>query len=832
MSIDRPTIEECWIGIVSTITFHNPTNGWTVLKVNPVDAPQTLETVVVHQSKVFAGVTLEFKGAWIIDSRFGRQFKASQAIEKKPASAASLEKYLGSGLIKGVGPKTAQKIVRHFKGDTLEVFDDDIDRLVEVPGIADKKLSSIAVAWKEHKAIRDVMMFLQEQGISTLFAVRIYKTYGDDAIAKVKANPYCLADDIYGIGFFSADRVALTMGLSEDSPVRLRAAMKHVLAASREQGHCYLTMAQIQTDVLALITLDIEESLPQYLQEMTREHQLCTREILLHDTTVTGYYSKSLYYAETYMANALLQFNQPLQEADEKALRCWIEHDCKAHHLTLSGEQTASVIGIAQQQVAILTGGPGCGKTTTTQVIVRLLESLDKKVTLVAPTGRAAQRMSEVIGREAKTIHRLLEWRGGEFQVNEFDPLKTDCLIIDECSMLDITLASSLMKAVPEGCQVLFIGDADQLPSVGAGNVLKDMIASNAIPCYRLTQIFRQVQSSSIIRFAHQINKGEIPPITSPFKHPDAWSRGVDCLFFDSDETTAAQLRFVQKVKHHFKRLGLEDHEPENPYEFRLEEQIKSSYESEFEVPERFEHVDLDRVRQASSEADELKAILKKIHPWSSLHYNLTAVDVVVKLALHWIPKYLGQRTEVQILTPMVRGSLGSANLNDVMQAQANPPDVNKSEIRIGQRTLREGDRVIHRKNNYDLNVYNGDIGEIISIDLNELTADVKFMTDCRIVHYKREDLMALDLAYAITIHKSQGSEFESVVIPVLTQHFKMLYRNLIYTALTRGKKFAGFVGTRRAMGMAIRNQDTSLRQTALRELLHVEVPEGIHDEP
>ena len=449
---------------------------------------------------------------------------------------------------------------------------------------------------------------------------------------------------------------------------------------------------------------------------------------------------------------------------------------------------------------------------------------MGRKVLLAAPTGRATQRMSEVIGREAKTIHRLLVWKNGEFQMNEEAPLDAEFLIIDECSMLDISLSSALLKAVPPGCHVLFIGDADQLPSVGAGNVLKDIIASGVIPCHRLTTIFRQAKQSLITQYAHQINQGKTPCIVSPFKAPTTWQEGADCLFIDSDEATKEQMGFIARVKRFFDwripELERITSTEDSPFEFRIQEQIKSAYEREFTVPEKFEHVNLNQLHQASQDADALKAIIKKVHPWSSLHYGLSAVDVVVKLYLDWIPKHHGQNTEIQILTPMTRGTLGTINLNRVIQQQANPPTPGKCELKVGERTLREGDRVIHRRNNYDLNVFNGDIGQILSIDNENLTCVVSFYPDNRKIDYKKEDIMELDLAYAITIHKSQGSEFKAVIIPVLTQHFKMLYRNLIYTGLTRAKSFAVFVGTRRALSMAVRQQDTSLRQTALEVLL------------
>lgn len=820
------TITEVLIGIVNRVTYHNSTTGWSVLRVQPFQSQQQ-ETVTVHQTKVFAGATMEFRGAWTIDHKYGRQFKATEAIEKKPATTASIEKYLGSGLIKGVGPQTAKKIVSYFQKDTLDIFENDIKRLTEVPGIAVKKLEMIEKAWIEHRAIRNVMMFLQGHGISTLFAVRIYKEYGDKAIAMVTEDPYRLANDFYGIGFFSADKVALSIGLSETSQQRMMAAIKHVLAASREQGHCYLTEQQINTSIFDLIAMNLGERLIDYLELMKHQDQLCTRQVTHETSEETAYYSKTLFYDEASVAS-LLRGMKGTINSDSKRIADWISSYCQKKTIALSEEQAEAVKGVVQHQFSILTGGPGCGKTTTTLVIVRLLEAMHKNVLLAAPTGRAAQRMSEVIGREAKTIHRLLEWKGGQFQMNEESKLKTDFLIVDECSMLDISLTAALLKAVPNPCQVLFIGDPDQLPSVGAGNVLKDIISSEVIPCFRLTQVFRQAQESLIIKYAHQINKGETPYIESPFKNPETWKNGTDCLFIDSDEATQEQLGFISRVKRHFdwhteeleNLVSESSSEPQSPYEFRIEEVIKSAYEVDFVIPDKFKHVDLEQLKQSDAQVDALKSVVKKIHPWSSLHYGLSAVDSVVKLYLEWIPKYQGQTTEIQILTPMTRGSLGASNLNKIIQAHANPPDHSKCQLKVGERIFREGDRVIHRRNNYDLNVFNGDIGQVIAINNEELTAIVSFYPDSREVHYQKEDIMELDLAYAITIHKSQGSEFKTVIIPVLTQHFKMLYRNLIYTGLTRAKNLAVLVGTRKAFSMAIQQQDVSQRQTALEDLI------------
>lgn len=823
-------ISETLRGIVSRVTYHNPDNGWSVLRVSPFDNMQEQVTVTVHQTKVFAGATMEFHGAWTVHPQFGRQFRADEAIEKKPATAAALEKYLGSGLIRGVGPATAKKIVRHFGNETLEVFENGISRLREVQGIAARKLAVIAQAWQEHKMVREVMTFLQGHGISTLFAVRIYKKYGERAIEMVLADPYRLANDFYGIGFFSADKVALSIGLARDSRQRLVAAVKHVLAAAREKGHCYLTAAQIDVEIRQLLDMDCSDRLDSVLEQMHTENHLRVR-------TLTGgngdpllcYYSKSLYYDEEAVAARLKSLTGTVQ-IDRQRTAAWIDGYCRSREISLSEEQALAVERIAAQRCSVLTGGPGCGKTTTTLVIVRLLEAMRRKVLLAAPTGRAAQRMGEVIGREAKTIHRLLEWQNGGFQRNGENPLSADFLIVDECSMLDISLTASLLQAVPDSCQLLLIGDADQLPSVGAGNVLRDIIVSAAIPVFRLTRIFRQASESLIIRYAHQINSGEIPAILSPFKNPAAWQDGTDCLFLDSDEATREQLDFVVRAKRIFnwqipQLEGLSS--GSSPFEFRTAEAVASAADQDFAIPAKFRHVDLEKLRRAAGPVEELKAVLARVHPWSTLHYGLTALETLVRLYREWIPKYHNDGGEVQILCPMVRGTLGTANVNAVMQRVVNPSREGCPELQVGERIFRVGDRVIHRRNNYDLAVFNGDIGRVEAIDNEDLTCTVCFFPDNRQVTYQRDDIVELDLAYAITIHKSQGSEFSTVIIPVLNQHFKMLYRNLIYTGLTRARSLAVFVGTRKALAMAIRQQDPLQRQTALALLLQGSVLDG-----
>ncbi len=811
-------------GIVDRVTYHNPDNGWSVLRVSPFAVHGQQETVIVHQTRVFAGATMEFQGNWIMHPKFGRQFRAQKAIEKKPATAAALEKYLGSGLIKGVGPKTARKIVAHFNDQTLTIFETDIEKLTEVPGIAQKKLATISDAWIRHRAIRKVMMFLQSHGISTLFAVRIYKQYGDNAIACVTEDPYCLARDFYGIGFFSADKVALSIGLAKDSPQRITAGIRHVLAAGREFGHCYLTEPQIASQVKTLLELDIGDHLAWFLDQMEQNRDLMVRESPLSPGSGERcFYSRSLYFDEQYVAQKISGMTRPLS-IDNQRVEQWITRYSRKQNISLSPEQADAVKAIVGKNFSILTGGPGCGKTTTTLVLVKLLEAMHKNVLLAAPTGRAAQRMMDVIGKESKTIHRLLEWRLGQFNKNQDDPLDTDFLIVDECSMLDISLSASLLKALPPHGQVLFIGDADQLPSVGPGNVLRDLIDCGHIPCFRLTQVFRQARESFIVRYAHQINQGDIPHIDSPFKKPEIWHRKIDCLFLDSEEATLEQLNFVARVKRFNAPAPLEGPDQKTgdtgAYEFRINEPLVP-YETELTIPQKFRHVNLETVVQAKTGVDELLAVLEKVHPWSSLRYGLCASDVVKKLYLEWIPKYMGPDAEIQIISPMTRGSLGTVGLNKMIQAAANPDRPGKHQLRIGEKTLRVGDRVIHRRNNYDLGVFNGDIGRILDIDNEEMTCTVAFSPDGREVLYQHENITELDLAYAITIHKSQGSEFPVVIMPVLTQHFKMLFRNLIYTGLTRARHLAVLVGSRKALAMAVKNQDTSRRQTLLKELLH-----------
>jgi exodeoxyribonuclease V alpha subunit len=462
---------------------------------------------------------------------------------------------------------------------------------------------------------------------------------------------------------------------------------------------------------------------------------------------------------------------------------------------------------------------------------------MQKRVVLAAPTGRESQRMSEVIEYDAKTIHRLLEWAPGKngFKKGEDDPLQLDWLIIDECSMLDINLAAALLKAIPQNAQVLFIGDPDQLPSVGAGNVLQDLLQATCVPSFRLTKVFRQAEESMIIRFAHQINKGQIPKIESPFHKPDLWKDKTGCIFIDADEATQEQLQFLGRAKAAIKHTvttgeeqvvqsgdkitGVMKREEDTlmidsllVQEFRDSSEIHAPI---FNIPDKFKHVDLMKVHQAQGSIEELKSIIKSIHPWSALHHGVTGLDMVLRLYTRSIPEYFGKDIEIQILSPQVRGSLGTLSLNQSIQQAVNPEQQGKKQIKIGERVYREGDRVIQTRNNYDLGVFNGDIGRITNIDLEDFSCLIQFGKQAPIA-YEREDLTEISLAYGITIHKSQGSEFDAVIIPVATQHFKMLFRNLIYTGLTRAKHLCVFVGSRKALAMAVKQIDNRKRQTAL----------------
>ncbi|GIW23013.1 MAG: hypothetical protein KatS3mg068_2020 [Candidatus Sericytochromatia bacterium] len=824
-------------GIVEKVTFHNEENGWTVLKLN-CSCSNRIETVIVHQAKIIAGDSLEFWGNWIIHPKFGKQFKAEKSIPKKPSSLNAIEKYLGSGLIYGIGPKTAHKIVKHFKENTLDILDNDIDRLLEVNSIGKTKLNQIKTAWNEHKTIKDIMIFLQSHGISTLYSVKIFKKYGEKAIEIVSKNPYQLAKDIYGIGFFSADKIARSLGFEENSIERISAGIKHVIDSSRENGHCYLKLEQIEQETIKLLNLEKKELISNILDNLVNEKIISVR---LMPNGEKYYYSNSIFYDEIYLANKIKRLLKNNINIDIDRVKKWLDKYSENIKINLSEEQYKTIINVCQKPFSIITGGPGCGKTTTTKFLVKLFEAMKKNVILTAPTGRATQRMTEVIGKEAFTIHRLLVWNPSEgtFKYNEENLLDLDVIIVDEVSMLDIFLASSLIKAIPNNAQVIFIGDKNQLPSVGPGNVLKDLLSSEKIPHFELNKIFRQAEKSKIITYAHQINIGQIPFIESPIKEKNLFGSEIDCFFIDSDDATQEQLKFIKNAKITLlkacegSKIAFQRENKfetfykasDNIYSYNIDNEDIKNYET-IKIPEKFLKADLIKLVKSRNTAEELKNVLSKIPKYSTLNYGLTATQSIIRLITKTIPKFY-PNLEIQVLCPMIRGSLGTHLLNKEIQNAINPPSQLKEEIIIGERIFRVGDKVIQTVNNYNLEiinsnevgVFNGEIGRIIKINKEDNSIFVDFYNN-KIVRYENSDISDLNLAYAITIHKSQGSEFPIVIIPILTQHFNMLFRNLIYTGLTRAKKLAIFVGSRKALAMAINNNYTQKRQTTLKYLL------------
>lgn len=1079
------------------MTFQNPLNGYAIINVEIVEGERAKEsvTVTLNHTKLYEGVTMRFSGVWVKHPKFGYQLKAESCFEIPPATKNAVERYLSSGFFPGIGPVTAKKIVNHFDDDTLDVFRNNIERLSEVKGMAKKKIKVLKESWKENQEMNNIMLFLQEHMISTVFAVKIYKTYGIESITVIKNNPYKLSTDIHGVGFAMADKLAMSLGISEDSKKRITAAIHHVLSNNQADGHCYLTSRQIKGRVKKLLSLDVSEQIEEILNKEELERKIVSLDFTKDNgRSEKRYYARDVYYDEKYVAEKSVRLAKKNYVSDKKSLEVKLQKMIDDSEIKLSSEQFNSVIGVLSKGMSILTGGPGVGKclkkgtevlmydgkkknvediiegdllmgddstprkvlslargkekmydvisndgkvwgcneshilsliynskerdiringkkyskgdvvdvsvkdylkiskrnrvrlmqysakidykdkfvkfdpymlgvwlgdghsnsktfivtnldkeirehfenwskengykfrfrvnknrapsliisegeisicsllkdinvfnnkhipsnylinsehkrlqllaglidsdgyagktncyeivqknkklskdifelssslgfktkinekiaklnredgtvysckvykilisgdveripikierkkiktnpnknhlhsgfklidkglgeyygfeidgnkrfvlgnyvvthnTTTVKFVYDMLNSLGKNVLLAAPTGRASQRMTEVIGEQSKTIHRLLKWDGAksEFRKGELDPLECDFVIIDECSMLDIKLASSLLRAISPETQILLVGDKDQLPSVGPGNVFKDLIESGCVNTYSLEKVFRQAEKSKIISYAHQINKGYTPKIETPMANPKLWNDGTDCMFIDS-----------------------------------------------------------------SMSQD------KKDVEWSSLRYGLNAVDMIVKLYTEIIPKYLGKENEIQVLSPMNKGSVGTKEINIRIQNIVNPHKKERPELNVGDRVFREGDRVMQTSNNYDLNVFNGDIGIIKNINGTDRKCIVNFgdKDSSRVVQYERQHLIELELAYSVTCHKSQGSEFETVIIPIINQHYIMLYRNLIYTAITRGKSMVVLVGERDAFKRAIQNVNPNIRQTSL----------------
>lgn len=696
--------------VVERITYRNEENGYTVIKCKAKNYSD-LVTVVGAMPDAHVGSVLSLEGFWKIDSKYGRQFSAEKWEETLPATVYGIEKYLGSGLIKGVGPKFAKRIVQKFGKDTLDVIEEQPDLLIEVEGIGRVRVERIKNSWQEQKEIKNIMLFLQGHEVSTSHATKIFKTYGRESIAVVKENPYRLADDIWGIGFKTADTIAGKLGIEKDRFIRLRSGILYTLNKLSESGHCFAVREQLIDTAVKLLDVESPEL------EITLDEMLRTGDVIRDEEAI---YLPPFYFSEVGCAKRLLNLLEAKREIDsdvnvvmEKVIRqTGISYD----EIQMEAIRTAFV-----SKVMVLTGGPGTGKTTTTLGIISAYRESGAQIILAAPTGRAAKRMSEATGMEAKTIHRLLEYKPPEgYQRNEENPLKGDVLILDECSMIDIILMYNLLKAVPEHMTLILVGDTDQLPSVGAGNVLKDIIESERVPVVRLTRIFRQAQGSRIIMNAHRINKGE----------PVDMRGGKDSDFFFAEEET-----------------------------------------------------------------------------------NEGIVERLVKYCTVNLPKYyqVDALRDIQVLTPMQRGVTGAANLNQILQQAMNPEG---PALRRGGTQYRLRDKVMQIRNDYDKEVFNGDIGTVVRVDLEDRELVVNF--DGREISYDVTELDELTLAYATTIHKAQGSEYPIVVMPFSMSHFVMLQRNLLYTGVTRAKKVLVLIGEKKAVYYAIKNEKTTERNTKL----------------
>ncbi|QCO16404.1 ATP-dependent RecD-like DNA helicase [Azospirillum brasilense] len=709
-------------GLVERVTFHSPETGFCVLRLK-VRGQRDLVTLVGHAATIGAGEFVQASGAWVNDRNHGLQFKADFLRATPPTTVEGIEKYLGSGLIRGIGPVYAKKMVKAFGEAVFDVIEQEPDRLRQVTGIGPKRAQRIIAGWADQKVIREIMIFLHSHGVGTSRAVRIFKTYGPDAIQLITENPYRLARDIRGIGFKTADAVAARLGIEKTAMIRARAGIGYALAEATDQGHCGVPVAELIP--LAVKLLEIDASILETAAELERQDGAVVADSLGGEPCL---FLASLYRAEHAIAERLRRLAGgpvPWPEIDAEKAIPWVE--AKAG-ITLAEGQREALRQAATSKLLVITGGPGVGKTTLVNSILTMLKAKGVSIALAAPTGRAAKRLSESTGLEARTIHRLLETdpQAGGFKRDETNPLDCDLLVVDETSMVDVPLMNALLRAVPGRAALLLVGDVDQLPSVGPGQVLGDVIASGAVPVVRLTEIFRQAATSRIIVNAHRINAGQMP-----------------------------------------------------------------------ETPKAGEDSDFYFVEAATPEA---------------------GVGKLIEMVRDRIPRRFGADPvrDVQILCPMNRGGLGARSLNIELQRVLNPPGESRVE-RFGW-TFGPGDKVMQVENNYDKEVYNGDLGIVSAVDAEEGVLTATF--DGRPVTYDFGELDEIVLAYATTIHKSQGSEYPVVVIPVVTQHYTMLHRNLIYTGVTRGKRLVIMLGQRRALAMAVRGVQGRRRWTKLGEWL------------
>ncbi len=709
-------------GTIKRLVYHNEENGFVIARVDLQEPEKKETTVVGKMAAISIGETYQFKGKWNLDSRYGWQFNFDDYQIILPTTLEGVRRYLGSGLIKGVGPATANRIVEQFGEKTLEVIEDYPEKLNEVEGIAQKRIELIKKSWQEQKEIKRVMLFLQSYKITTGYAVKIFKQYGSKAIEKLKENPYCLVDDIFGIGFKIADRIAQNLGIENDSPSRIRAGIKYCLNENAGQGHCFVYYDAIIKMTAELLGIAEE----QVVRECTFLDN--SKEIIIQDNQV---WLPQYFYAEKEVSQKIADLIRFPQQLTQINIDLKIEQLEEKYKIKFATEQKKAIKEVLLHRVLILTGGPGTGKTTTTIGLIELFEDLGLKIVLAAPTGRAAKKLAEATRRTAKTIHRLLAYNPRErgFTKDEKNPIRADAIILDEVSMIDILLMNHLLKAVTENTFLILIGDIDQLPSVGPGNLLKDMIDSEVIPVIRLTHIFRQREKSLIVVNAHLVNQGNYP---------------------------------ILKGKQERDFYFLKEEDPEK------------------------------------------------------------AAEKIIHLCTSRLPRsyHINPLRDIQILTPMYKGAVGANQLNQLMRNALNPDG---KSLKYGHQQYKINDKVMQIRNNYDKEVFNGDIGNIKEINLEEQVIKVLFYS--RIIEYDFSELNELVLAYAITVHKSQGSEYPVVVIPMLTQHFLLLQRNLLYTAITRARKMVIIVGTNKALWIAIKNNKTVKRNTFLRERLKKMVP-------
>jgi exodeoxyribonuclease V alpha subunit len=726
-----PTVLE---GALDRVVFANPENAWSVVRIAPGDGGAVV-TAVGNLLGVQPGERLRMEGRWIDDPKFGRQFEVVSYLTLTPATLAGLEKYLGSGMIRGIGPKMAERLVERFGLDTLEIIERRPERLAEVPGFGPKRCAEIQRAWVEQREIKDLMVFLQGHGVHTHHAVKIYKTYGAEALAVVRDDPYRLAEEVHGIGFLSADRIASALGLPPDAPQRARAGLVHLLGRASERGHVFQPRRRLLDDAAELLGVETAP-LETALGELAASGDVVIEAAVAGagdggGTAEPGgeaaVYARPLWVAETGLAerlSAIAADTAPGPDIDVEAALGWFE---QREGLELAGAQREAIRRGLGSRVLVITGGPGTGKTTLVRGVVRILTAKGQRVLLAAPTGRAAKRLSEATGAEARTVHRLLELNphSRRFERDADRPLACDLLVVDEASMLDTSLAYHLVKAIPEGARLVLVGDVDQLPSVGPGAVLGELIASGAVDVVRLTEIFRQAEKSLIVVNAHRINRGQMPIAAPP-------------------EADTADFYFIERQ------------DPE-------------------EVLSTLIYLVTERIPQS---------------------FGLDPVE------------------DVQVLTPMNRGPLGTESLNAELRQRLNPPGAGSVEVVRGGRSFRVGDKVMQVRNNYELEVFNGDLGRVAAIDEEEQQVTVLF--DGRPVVHDFASLDELRLAYACSIHKSQGSEYPCVIAPIHGQHYVMLQRNLLYTALTRARRLMVLVGERRALAVAVRNRRTAERCTRL----------------